>query len=141
MAAMLGTGPPVPDSVTGSSGVGPRGPRGPAGPPGKVELVTCKTVTTVIHRHHRRIHVHHQRCTGRLISGTVKFTLTGGALKATLSRGHTVYATGVLVAAGRGGSMLILTHLRGKPRGRFTLTLTTRHGERTTTHTAKIMIE
>ena len=67
-----------------------------------------------------------QKCTTRLTSSPVKFTTTGVATTAVLSRGGVVYATGT---AARSGSQtrLLLIPRRRLVRGRYILTLTRRH--------------
>ena len=52
--------------------------------------MTCKTVK------HKKKRV----CTGKLVSGPVKFTVAG--VRATISRGHVVIATGIAVATRSG---------------------------------------
>jgi hypothetical protein len=125
-------GPEGPKGVTGETGAagatgpagekgasGPQGERGapgaqgPAGPAGQVELVTCKKAG-------KRL-----KCTTKLVSGTVKFTATGGggaAARATLSRHGAVYAAGAARSA-HGRLSLRLQPLRKLRPGRYTLTL------------------
>jgi HYDIN/CFA65/VesB family protein/collagen triple helix repeat protein len=135
------TGPHGPAGPTGPQGpAGPTGPQGPAGPtgrqgsPGKIELITCTTVIKKIN--HRNV----QKCTGRLVSGTIKFTASPVRVRATLARGRLVYATGADVPMGRGRSQLLLTDLRQLHPGRYTLTVRTRHGRRWTTRRRAITI-
>jgi hypothetical protein len=108
-----GTGSAGERGPTGAQG--PAGARGPAGPSGKVELVTCKKVKGK------------QRCTGKLVSGTVKFTTAGLAARATLSRHGVVYAAGAARLA-HGHTSLRLLPVRGLRPGKYTLTLTTGAG-------------
>jgi hypothetical protein len=89
---------------------GPAGAQGPAGPAGKVELVTCKKAGKK------------RKCTTKLVSGTVKFTATGSAARATLSRHGRVYAAGSARSA-HGSMRLRLLALRRLRPGRYTLTL------------------
>jgi hypothetical protein len=89
---------------------GPTGAQGPAGPAGKVELVTCKKVKGK------------QRCTTKLVSGTVKFTTGGLPAQATLSRHGVVYAAGTARLA-RGRMSLRLLPVRSLRPGKYTLTL------------------
>ena len=100
--------------ATGAQGpAGPQGPagaQGPAGPAGKIELVTCRTVKGK------------QRCTAKLVSGTVKFTTTGQSARATLSRHGVVYAAGTARIA-RGRTSLRLLPVRSLRPGKYTLTL------------------
>ena len=100
---------------------GAQGPAGPAGPAGKVELVTCKKLKGK------------QHCTTKLVSGTVKFTSTGKAAQATLSRHGLVFAAGIARSA-RGRISLRLLPVRRLRPGRYTLTLITGagHNERIT---------
>jgi DNA-binding beta-propeller fold protein YncE len=106
-------GPQGPAGPVGEKGAG--GAPGPQGPAGKIELVTCKTVKGK------------QRCTAKLISGTVKFTTTGQSARATLSRHGVVYATGTARTAGGRMSLRLLPVRRLQP-GRYTLTLITGAG-------------
>lgn len=119
----LPQGPAGPQGSSGLTGpIGPTGPTGPAGPAGKIELVTCKTVTTHVGKGRHRRKVHHRRCTTRLVSGPVKFT-TGTKARATLSRGHTVYAAGTQRVGGpvRGFALHARRRLR---QGRYRLRIT-----------------
>jgi hypothetical protein len=109
--------------ASGANGAnGAQGPAGPRGPAGKVELVTCRTVKGK------------QHCTATLASGTVKFTTTGLAARATLSRHGVVYAAGTARLA-RGRTSLRLLPVRRLAPGRYTLTLIsgTRRHERIST--------
>ena len=103
--ALSGIGGPLPQ--------GPRGPTGPSGASGKVELVTCTTIK--VHGKTRK------KCTAKLVSGTVKFTTA--TARATLSRGHMVYATGTAVRW-HGAERLSLRIRRRLTPGRYTLTVT-----------------
>jgi DNA-binding beta-propeller fold protein YncE len=100
--------------ATGAAGAqgpaGPPGAQGPAGPAGKVELVTCEKVKGK------------QHCTTKLVSGTVKFTTTGLAAQATLSRHGVVYAAGT-ARLGHGRMSLRLLPVRRLRSGKYTLTL------------------
>jgi hypothetical protein len=147
-------GPAGPAGPTGSRGpagpagpIGPRGPQGPAGrrgAAGKVELITCKTVTrTVIKKingKRRKIRVKRQKCTGKLVSGKVKFTIRGAAAHATISGKRTVYATGIRVSNANRSVRLVVTVLRPLRPGRYTLTLRSRHGRRSITQDTQITI-
>ncbi len=123
------TGAPGEKGASGSAGAqGPAGPtgaagaRGPAGPAGKVELVTCTKVKGK------------QHCTGKLVSGTVKFTTAGRIAQATLSRRGKVYAAGTARRA-NGSMSLRLLPVRWLSPGKYTLTLISGAGkhERLTT--------
>ena len=123
----------VPLSGTGASAPAPPiGPTGSAGsatqgsqPPGRVELVSCasvsKTVTKKVKGNTRRVRVRQQKCSGKLVSGTIDLTIGGGVNRATLSRGRVRYATGTDVQLSGGRSQLALTNLRPLRRGRYTL--------------------
>jgi hypothetical protein len=135
-------------SGTGDSlPTGPTGPPGAAGSPGaagKVELITCKTVRVTVTRKikgkRRKVRVNRQKCTGKLVSGTVTFTVGGAAAQATISRAHSIYATGVSIPIANGSSQLVLTDLRPLPHGRYTLTQQSRHGRRSINRRTQITI-
>jgi uncharacterized protein YfaP (DUF2135 family) len=145
---LSGTGASLPTGPTGPPGsTGPQGPTGSTGLPGaagQVELITCKTVTTTVIKEingkPRKVTVKRQKCTGELVSGTVKFTVGGAVGHATITRKQTVYATGVSVSTANGTSQLVLTDLRPLPRGRYTLTLENRHGRRSTTRRTQLTL-
>ena len=63
-----------------------------------------------------------QRCTAKLVAGTVKFTTIGSAARARLSRHGVVYAAGTARTA-RTRMSLRLTPLRPLRPGKYTLTL------------------
>jgi hypothetical protein len=144
--ALSGAGGALPQGPAGASGAsgaagpqgapGANGATGSQGPPGKVELITCKAVTRTVSGHRRTV----QQCTGKLVSGTVKFTVAGATVHATISRAHTVYATGASVPTGHGGTQLVLNQLRPLRPGRYTLSLRSRHGRRWTTWRTAITI-
>ena len=126
---LAGTGGSLPAGPTGPTGAigktGATGATGPQGRPGKVELVTCKTVTKKVKGHRRNV----VKCSGRLVSGTVKFTTSGASDTATIARGQNVYATGALIAIGGGRRQLLLKQLKPLRAGRYTLTVRHRaHG-------------
>jgi hypothetical protein len=102
---------------------GSQGPAGPRGPAGSIELVTCQRVKVKVK--HKR--VTRQRCTGRLVSGPVKFT-TATAGPAAITRGRVIYALGQLTSTGHGRCRLVLAAVRPLRPG--TYTLTTRVGKR-----------
>jgi len=108
------TGPEGKVGATGGPGErgtqGPTGTQGPAGPTGKVELVSCKKVAKK------------QKCTAKLVSGTVSFTTSGTPAQATLSRHGVVYAVGAARTASRRMSLRLLPVRRLRP-GKYTLTL------------------
>jgi hypothetical protein len=84
--------------------------------------VTCQTVIEKVKRHRRKV----QRCTARLVSGTVKFTAATARDRTTISRGHVLYATGARVTIGHGRSQLLLNDRRALHAGRYTLTVRSR---------------
>jgi hypothetical protein len=116
---------PEQQGLTGAPGAtGPKGATGSAGKNGQLELVTCKTTTkTVHHRKQTRI-----ICTTKLVSGTVKFKVASAADRATLTRGHLIYAAGPFRMA-NGARQLLLSPLRELVGGTYTLTMT--RGRRT----------
>ena len=140
---LSGTGGQLPQGPTGATGTtgqtgatgaigatGATGAIGPRGPAGKIELVVCHKVTKTVtaNGHKRRVTV--QKCTTRLVSGTVKFTIDGGDLRATVSRAGVTYATGFAIPTGTGLWQLMLNHQIHRLRpGHYTLTLRTRHGK------------
>jgi hypothetical protein len=89
---------------TGTVGgaTGPAGKNGANGSNGKIELVTCKQVTVTVkkkvHGKTKRVKVKKEKCTGKLVSGPVKFTVSGKAAQATLSRGRHIVGSGTLVS-------------------------------------------
>ena len=121
--ASLPQGPPGAPGATGLTGAtgktGARGATGPRGPAGKVELVTCKTVTVKVKGRRRKV----VKCSGRLVSGTVKFTTSAASDTATIARGKTVYATGATIATGDGRQQLLMKALKPLRAGRYTLTV------------------
>jgi len=118
------TGPTGPHSPTGPTGV--QGPTGKPGTAGRVELITCKTITKRVKGHRKTV----QKCKGKLISGTVKFTSTTATDTATLSRAGIVYGSGESVAVGGATELVLAQRHRLRP-GVYTLTLRTRkHGRR-----------
>jgi hypothetical protein len=82
-----------------------------------VQLVTCKPVKA-------RGHKTRQKCTTKLVSGSVKFRVSSSAThaRATLSRRGRTYATGG-VSKGR----VVLHATRSVPHGAYTLRLTYRN--------------
>jgi hypothetical protein len=132
--SLSGTGGQLPQGPTGQSGApgqtGATGPVGPRGPAGKIELVVCNKVTKTVGSGKRKHKVTVQKCTTRLVSGTVKFTIDGDDLGASVGRGGVTYATGFAIPAGADRWQLVLTrHLRRLRPGRYTLTLRTRRGQ------------
>jgi hypothetical protein len=108
------TGAAGPSGPTGASGA--TGPVGPQGAPGEIELVTCKRVSVKKKTE--------TKCTGKLVSGAVKFTVSGKVVHATLTRFGRTYASGTVGMGTRSRSdvgLLILS--RRLPAGRYTLKL------------------
>jgi hypothetical protein len=102
-------GPAGPAGGTGAQGPqGPAGPQGPKGRPGRDAKVTCK--------------VKKKGKTPR-VTCTVKFVATSGKVRARLTRGRRVYATGLVVHG-----TLRLTIKRKLAAGNYTLTLIGKHG-------------
>jgi hypothetical protein len=149
--SLSGTGGQLPQGPTGPTGsTGPIGPTGPPGATGatgqtgaqgragRIELVACRTVTHKRTKNGRKVAIKVKKCTTRLVSGPVKFTIDGDDLGATVSRAGVTYATGVAIPTGTDRQQLVLTHRMRKLRsGRYTLTLRTPRGrhrvvERTT---------
>jgi hypothetical protein len=108
------TGPAGALGPAGAQGLagpaGSTGPAGPAGPPGKIELVTCKKVNGK------------NKCTTKLVSGTVSFKAASSRVRALLSRHGAVYADGTAAFA-KGRLSLRLAPLRKLRAGRYVLTL------------------
>jgi hypothetical protein len=120
----VSAGPTGPRGAQGE--VGPAGAKGPAGAAGKIELISCKATEAKAHGHKAK-----QRCSGKLVSGSVKFTASGkvklatkakGLVRATLSQAGHIYAEG----SGRlvqGGPALQLRRRRQLTPGTYTLTI------------------
>jgi hypothetical protein len=129
---LSGTGGSLPQGPRGPQGQ--KGPQGARGPAGMIELVTCRQVTKKVNGRTRKV----QKCTGRLVSGTVKFTVSGNG--ATVSRNGIAYATGVSISSGHGRRELILTGLRRALRGRYVLTLRQHRHRRVSRRRVSIVI-
>ncbi|MBV9681339.1 MAG: choice-of-anchor D domain-containing protein [Solirubrobacterales bacterium] len=124
-----GTGGQLPQGPAGATGA--TGATGPQGPAGKIELVVCRKATKTVNTHGHKHKVNVQKCTTRLVSGTVKFTVGSDHLGATVSRAGVIYATGLAVPTGTGVWQLMVTHQIHRLRpGHYTLSLATRHGQR-----------
>ena len=106
--------------------VGPAGAQGPAGPAGEIELVTCKKVGKK------------EKCTTKLVSGTVKFTAS--AAKATLSRHGVVYAAGIARDV-HGKTSLRLLAVRKLEPGAYALTLVSGSGLNERIRTEKLTVK
>jgi hypothetical protein len=121
------------------SGTGGPGATGPSRPAGKIELVVChQTTKTTTPGHKHKVTV--QKCSTRLISGTVKFTTASDDIGATVSRAGVSYATGLAVPTAPGRWQLVLNDKRILRPGRYTLTLTTHHGRKRTLERRTITI-
>jgi hypothetical protein len=124
--------------VTGATGA--TGATGRPGPAGQIELVVCHQTTKTTRTRRRKRKVTVQKCSTRLISGTVKFTAASRDVGATVSRAGVRYATGLAVPTGPGRWQLVLDDRRILRPGRYTLTLTTHHGHRRTLERQTITI-
>jgi hypothetical protein len=108
-------GPIGPTGLEGATGAtGARGPAGRRGANGKIELVTCKPVKVKGKTK--------SKCTGKLVSGTVKFNVSGTVVVATLTRSGRTYASGTVTMGTRTDAGL-LTLSRRVPAGRYVLKL------------------
>ena len=145
--SLSGTGGQLPQGPTGPPGpIGPTGPTGPTGatgatgatgqtgaqgPAGQIELVVCRTVTKKTTRNGHNVAVKVRKCTTKLVSGTVKFTIASHDVEATVSRAGVTYATGRAIPTATDQWRLVLTRQIHPLRpGRYTLTLRSRHGRR-----------
>jgi hypothetical protein len=126
------TGSAGPAGATGATGsAGATGATGPRGKSGQIELVTCKVVTVKV----KGKKVKRNKCTTKLVSGTVKFTTSSVVRRASLTRDGVLYATGVVTKKG-----LKLHALRRVRAGRYTLTIRYRQGHRQVTTRSQIKI-
>ena len=129
------TGPTGPAGSTGPAGAtgtagatGATGPTGARGPAGKIELVDCTTVTKKRTKNGRQVAVKVTKCTTRLVSGTVKFTIAGHDAGADVTRAGVTYATGRAIPTGTHRWRLVFTRQSHPLRpGRYILTLRSRH--------------
>ena len=93
--------------------------------------MVCRTVTKKRTKHGRKIPVKVKKCTARLVSGKVEFTIASHAVDANVSRAGVTYATGRAIPTGTGQLELVLTQRIHPLRpGRYILTLRSRRGER-----------
>jgi len=83
--------------------------------------VTCKSVTVKV----KGKKVKKNKCSTKLVSGTVTFTTSSAVRHASISRGDVLYATGLVTSKG-----LVLHALRKVKAGRYTLTVRYRQGDR-----------
>jgi hypothetical protein len=93
-------------------------------------LITCRTVVKKARGHRSKV----WRCIRPFRRGTLKSTTTAASDRAMVSRGRTMYATGVGVPIGKGRWQLLLNDLRPLPPGRYAMTLRGRRGRRITRH-------
>jgi hypothetical protein len=132
-------GPTDPTGAQGSSGAngsnGTQDPTGAQAPSRKIEIVTCKQ-TSVTVNHKRKLIT---KCTMRLVSGAIADETTSNAA-ASLNRGRVVYATGVLINRGHGGSELILIPRRALSAGQYTLISRAKIGKRIVLRRTQIRI-
>ena len=144
--SLSGTGGQLPQGPTGPTGLparpghrtgratgatGPTGRPGPRAAAGHIELVVCRTVTKKRTKHGRKVAVKVTKCTTRLVSGTVKFTIASHAVGANVSRAGVTYAAGRAIPTGTRQWRLVLTRQIHPLRpGRYILTLRSRHGGR-----------
>lgn len=88
--------------------------------------MTCKSVTTFVKKKikgkTKKVKKTVQKCTAKLVTGPVKFTVAGKIVNATLSRAGHVYATGT-VWMRRTETEGTLRLRRGLSRGRYALRL------------------
>jgi len=140
---LSGTGGSLPQGPPGAVGAagptGATGATGARGPAGKIELVVCTTVTKKTTKNGRKVAVKTKKCSARLVSGPVKFTIDK-EVGASVSRGHVVYATGKAVATGPDHWTVVLQGNRRLRPGQYTLTLHARHDSRWLTYRRAITI-
>jgi hypothetical protein len=110
---------------------------GGRGPAGRVELLRCQPAAR---RGHGSAVLVAEVCAGRVVRGSVKFTVTGASTRARLVRGAVVFATGAEVAVPRGGLELVLTEKRRVTPGRYTLVLRHRYHGRWVTRRLRIAV-
>ena len=134
--SLSGTGGQLPEGQTGPTGpTGPTGLAGAtgarAGPSGQIELVVCRTVTKKRTEHGRKIAVKVKKCTTRLVSGKVKFTIASHAVQANVSRAGVTYATGRAIPTGTGQwELMLIRRIHPLRPGRYILTLRSPRGGR-----------
>jgi hypothetical protein len=129
---LSGTGGSLPQGAAGPNGAtGATGATGSRGPAGKIELVTCKPV-----RKTKR-----QKCTTKLVSGSVKFTTAKARATARISRRGVLLASGYSVSTVPGRWKLLLAPTRNLKPGWDTLTLRTRHGHHWNTRRRLIWLD
>ena len=129
--ALSGTGGAAVQSVTGAPILGSTR---------RIVLMTCKPATRRITRKGHKIRVKRLTCSSRRLLGPAKLPITKRDTRATLSRGRTVFATGLAVKTGNGRWQLVLQARRKLRRGSYTLVLRSRHKGRSVTHRAQVLI-
>jgi hypothetical protein len=129
------SGPAGTQGPAGSRGAagtqGLAGKRGLRGRAGKVKLVTCKAVT--------HSHKTNKVCTTKLVTGPVEFKIAAATERAALTRRGVIYATGYGRQTRTGVETWLLA-ARRLARGRYTLTLATRHDRREITTRRQVAI-
>ncbi|MGH2903180.1 MAG: choice-of-anchor D domain-containing protein [Solirubrobacteraceae bacterium] len=117
------TGAPGGAGATGATGApGATGATGATGSAGALMLVTCYTATTSLRLRGHKTTVNHRLCStvpssARTVAGKA------GAARATLERGHRVYAVGTGILNHHGHLRLLLSDRRTLKAGRYTLIL------------------
>ena len=124
--------------------MGPSGLTGRRGPAGKVELITCKTVNRTeikkINGKRRKVRVKRQKCTSRLVSGKVKFTIGQRRHpRHDFPQAHRLRHRSPPVKR-KTKLATVVTELRPLRPGRYTLTLQSRHGRRSMIRRTQITI-
>jgi hypothetical protein len=103
----------------------------------RLELIACQAISKLVTRGDRRVRVTSRRCAAHPLSGTIT---SGGTGRATLSRGRLVYAAGIVVHRAGTSFVVLLTARRALSRGRYTLTVSQRHGRKMTTEAMTISL-
>ena len=120
------TGPQGQKGVAGPTG--PKGQRGARGPKGAVQIVTCYTVTTSQRKSGHKTNANHRACSTVQGSATTTVTGSAGAARATLERGHHVYAIGTGILTAPGHLKLLLGNSHTLQPGAYTLILVRHRG-------------
>ena len=130
--SLSGTGGQLPEGPIGPPGpTGLAGATGAQGPAGQIELVVCRTVTKKRTKHGRKSPVKVKKCTTRLVSGTVKFTIASHAVEANVSRAGVTCATGRAIPTGTGQwELMLIRRIDPLRPGRYILTLRSPRGGR-----------
>ena len=130
---------PLSGTATQPGSAPPPGVSGQSGPSANrgLELIACQAVSKLVTRGHRRVRVTSRRCAAHPLSGTIT---SGGTGRATLSRGRLVYAAGIVVHRAGTSFVVLLTVRRALSRGRYTLTVSQKHGRKVTTERTTISL-